>query len=59
MRMAVGLMCCLEKRRTKAVNYSVEAPLKSAGTSTRSHLDHLRHCSVGGLAQKEMKLLTC
>ena len=29
--MAIGLVCCLEKSRAKAQNYSVEAPLKSAG----------------------------
>jgi len=42
--MAVGLVRCLEKSCAKAQNWSVEAPLKSAGTSTRSHWDHLKHC---------------
>jgi len=47
--------CVVWKRVVQ--KHRVEARLKSAGTSTRSHWDHLRDCSVGGLAQKEMTML--
>ena len=55
--MAIGMACCLENSHAKALNYSVEARLKSAETSTRSHWNHLSHIYISTLCLKKFPLL--
>jgi len=49
--MAIGPLCWLEKSCAKSQSWIVEPRLKSAWISTRSRSNHVKQCSVGGIAQ--------